>query len=126
VIKWVYVIVGLAALAGAAGVAEAAVAAHRIADPLLKTSADTLIVSAAATIGIGCFALVQTRIWALAGAALLIGGSLLFCGELSVHVLAGHKIFGAAAPIGGLAMIAGWLIVSVDAFAAAMRSVGTS
>jgi len=120
--KWAYIVVGLAALAGAAGVTEAAFAAHKIADPLFKVSADILVVNAAAVIAISAFALAQSRCCAFAGATLLLIGTLLFCGELSSHVLLGRKILAVAAPIGGIFMIGGWLVAAIDAFAAAVRS----
>jgi uncharacterized membrane protein YgdD (TMEM256/DUF423 family) len=120
--KWAYIVVGFAALAGAAGVTEAAFAAHKIADPLFKVSADILVVNAAAVIAISAFALARSRCCAFAGAALLLIGTLLFCGELSSHVLLGRKVLAMAAPIGGIFMIGGWLVAAVDAFAAAVRS----
>ncbi len=119
--RWAYIIVGLAALTGAVGVMEAAASAHAISDPLLKTSANLLIVNAAAEIGIAGFALARSHRLALLGATVLLAGSVLFCGELSAHVFLGRRYFALAAPIGGTSMIIGWLIVAVSAFASFLR-----
>ncbi len=91
---------------------EAAASAHTIADPLLKTSANMLIVNAASVIAIGGYALSRSQCWTLLGAAILLAGSFLFCGELSAHVFLGQRFFALAAPIGGTFMIAGWLIAA--------------
>jgi uncharacterized membrane protein YgdD (TMEM256/DUF423 family) len=117
--KWAYVLTGLAALSGAAGVMESAAAAHLISDPLLKTSADFLLVNAAAVIAIGAVAVAgtQRKHWLLVAATTLLAGSLLFCGELSVHVFLGRRILPLAAPIGGALTILGWLIAAIAAFA---------
>ena len=120
--KWANIIIGFAALAGAAGVMESAANAHSVANPLLKTSADILIVNAAAVIGISGYALARVQRSALAGAAVLLAGTLLFCGELSSHVFLGRRLLVLAAPIGGTFMIAGWLIVAVGAFVGLARS----
>jgi uncharacterized membrane protein YgdD (TMEM256/DUF423 family) len=119
--KWANIIIGLAALSGAAGIMESAASAHTITDPLLKTSANILIFNAAAVIAVGVYALNQSQRWALFGAATLLAGSLLFCGELTTHVFFGQKFFAFAAPVGGLLMITGWLIAAANAFASALR-----
>ncbi len=117
--KWAYALTGLAALSGAAGVMESAAAAHLISDPLLKTSADFLIVNATAVIAIGAVALAgtQRKGWLLVAATTLLAGCLLFCGELSAHVFLGRRILPLVAPIGGGLMILGWLIAAGEAFA---------
>ncbi len=92
-----------------------------MADPLLKTSANILIVNAAAVIAIGVYALSQSQRWALFGAATILAGSLLFCGELTTHVFFGQRFLAFAAPIGGMFMIIGWLIAAASAFATAFR-----
>lgn len=122
--KWVNIIAGLAALSGAAGIMESAASAHTIADPLLKTSANLLIVNAASVIAIGVYASSRAQCWALLGAAALLAGSLLFCGELSTHVFLGQRAFALAAPIGGMFMIAGWLIAAASALTSVFRSPG--
>jgi uncharacterized membrane protein YgdD (TMEM256/DUF423 family) len=116
--KWAYALTGLAALSGAAGVMESAAAAHLISDPLLKTSADFLVVNAAAVIAIGALAVAGTQrsSWLLVAATTLLAGSLLFGGELSAHVFLGRPM-PLVAPIGGALTILGWLIAAIAAFA---------
>ncbi len=113
--RWTYVLIGLAALSGAAGVMELAAAAHAIKDPLLSTSGNLLIVNAAAVIAIGAAA--KRKSWLLAGATTLFAGSFLFCSELSVHVLLQQRPFPLLAPVGGTLMILGWLITAAAALA---------
>lgn len=110
-------LVSLAALAGAAGVSEAAYAAHGAADPLLQTSSHFLLVHAAAVIAIAGFARAapdrsKPIVWA---ATLLMLGTIVFCSDLSLRAFTGAKFFPMAAPIGGTSMIAGWLCVAVTA-----------
>jgi uncharacterized membrane protein YgdD (TMEM256/DUF423 family) len=116
--KWAYALTGLAALSGAAGVMESAAAAHLISDPLLKTSADFLLVNAAAVIAIGAVAVAGTHRnpWLLVAASMLLAGSLLFGGELSTHVFLGRRM-PLVAPVGGTLTILGWLIAAIAAFA---------
>lgn len=113
--RWTCVLVGLAALSGASGVTELAAAAHTIKDPLLSTSGNLLIVNAAAVIAIGAAA--NRKSWLLVGATTLFAGSLLFCGELSVHAFLQQRPFPLLAPIGGTLMILGWLITAAAALA---------
>ncbi|HEY1736604.1 MAG TPA: DUF423 domain-containing protein [Methylovirgula sp.] len=112
-----YILMALASAAGAAGVIESAAAAHGNPDPLLVTSAHFLMIDAAASIAITGFALnvPRGRCCFLIAAAILLGGGLLFCADLSVHVFTGHRLFPFAAPVGGTLMIVGWLVASVAA-----------
>lgn len=57
------------------------------------------------------------RLIGLAGWLAALGG-LIFCLSLSLIALAGLPIMGAVAPVGGLLMIAGWVLV----FVVALRS----
>ncbi|MGP8233338.1 MAG: DUF423 domain-containing protein [Methylovirgula sp.] len=119
--KWPYIIVGIAALAGAAGVAEAAASAHVIADPLLKTASNFLIVNATAVIALSAFAQAShERGLFLLGAGVLLLGTLLFGGELTVHVFVTHKSLPLVAPIGGSLTILGWLIAAAAGIAGAL------
>lgn len=112
-----YALTALAACAGAAGVVEAAVAAHGHGQPLLFTSAHFLIIDAAASIALNAFSLNAPtgRRWFLAAAFILLGGGILFCADLSVRALAGHRLFPFAAPMGGTLMIVGWIVAAVSA-----------
>ena len=48
-----------------------------------------------------------------AAAALLLGGTLLFCGSLYALSLGGPRHLGMLTPLGGLAWIAAWLLFAV-------------
>lgn len=115
----------LGGLLGAWGVASAAWAAHGVADPraqvLVETASRILLVHAAA---LAALAALSGRIGArgLALAALLLGpGALVFAGAVHVSALDGPRWIAAAAPWGGTAMIAGWLVLAVAALLAVLR-----
>jgi uncharacterized membrane protein YgdD (TMEM256/DUF423 family) len=110
----------LAGLAGAAGVILSAVGAHLAASPLLTTAAMFLLIHAVAVLALAGLALASPRLggWFLCAAAALLGGSFLFCGDLSVRALSGARLFPLAAPTGGALMILGWVAASIAAVAA--------
>lgn len=56
-----------------------------------------------------------TKYYGWAGYAFLIG-TVIFSGSLYIICFSGIKVFGAVAPIGGLAFIVGWLLVFWGAF----------
>jgi uncharacterized membrane protein YgdD (TMEM256/DUF423 family) len=120
--RWAYLLVALAALIGMAGVIEAAAARHISAEPLLQTSANFLLLTGTATIGIAAFALAAQRRRALylTAASILLVGCILFCGDLTILVFFSRKLFDFAAPIGGTLMICGWLATAVAALASIM------
>jgi uncharacterized membrane protein YgdD (TMEM256/DUF423 family) len=121
---WTYCLAALAAFAGAAGVVEAAIAAHAAADPLVQTSANFLLLTAAAVIAIAGIALAAQhyRAWFLAAGFVLLGGAVLFCADLAARVFMTHKLFAYAAPAGGTMMIVGWLAAAIAGLAAAIGS----
>jgi uncharacterized membrane protein YgdD (TMEM256/DUF423 family) len=99
-------------LAGAAGVALSAAAAHGgghdigIAAPFLLVHATTLL-------AIGFFG--RGRVLTVGG-AILLAGLVIFCGDLVMRDFAGQRLFPMAAPAGGTAMILGWLVIAASAF----------
>jgi len=112
------IIVVAAGLAGAAGMALGALAAHRIDDPSLATASHMLVLHAAAALGLAAhlrrvhhgpapFA----KIW-IVSAALLLGGAVLFAGDIAARTIGGFRLFPMAAPTGGAAMILGWLVLA--------------
>jgi len=120
--KLAFTAAALGGLAGGAGVVLSALAAHGPAGgPLLETSANFLILHAAATIAVAGLALAapQRAVWFLVPAALFILGSALFCGDLATRAFAGARLFPMAAPIGGTLLIFGWALVVVAALVAA-------
>ena len=118
-----------AGLNGVMGVAMGAWAAHGLQATLdaaaiewVKTGASYQLWHAAALLGLGAVANAQrTRLLPLAGLAFGIG-ALVFSGALYLYALAGLGWITALAPIGGAAIIAGWLAVIVAAFR--LRSAG--
>ena len=103
-----------AGVLGAAGVALAAIAAHRVQDPSLATAAHLLVMQAAAVLGVVAVATRCTRplAWTIAG-VLLLAGAALFAGDITLRAFTGNRLFPMAAPTGGSTMIAGWLMVAV-------------
>ncbi|WP_244598660.1 DUF423 domain-containing protein [Rhizobium tubonense] len=105
----------LSGIFGCAGVALSAAAAHAGGDTHLLASASTMCLAhAPALLGLyACFARLRTA--ALAG--ILIGlGTLLFSGDVITLYFRGSGLFPMAAPIGGFAMMAGWLVLALGAF----------
>jgi uncharacterized membrane protein YgdD (TMEM256/DUF423 family) len=116
----------VAALSGAVSVAMGAFAAHgfdagteagRRARDLLQTGSHYEIFHALAMLGICALTASKMLNGKLAVAALWLffAGSILFPGALYSLALGGPRWFGAVAPVGGLAFIAGWVLVAVAA-----------
>jgi uncharacterized membrane protein YgdD (TMEM256/DUF423 family) len=117
-----FLILAWAGLAGAAGVALAAVAAHRVDSPALATAATMLTLQAAAAVGVIAVALHAARrcLWS-AVAGIMLAGASIFGGEIAFHTLTGNASFQMLAPVGGTLMIASWLGLAVLALANAFR-----
>jgi uncharacterized membrane protein YgdD (TMEM256/DUF423 family) len=107
----------LGALSGFLGVALSAMARHATGAAYLQTVAQFLLfhapafLSLAALIGTG---LVHERTGTIAGVALLLGLAL-FCGDLAARDFLSRPLFPWAAPTGGFALMAGWLLILVAA-----------
>ncbi len=104
----------LAALSGALAVGAGAFGAHGAtgqAQEWLKTGGQYQLIHAVA-------ALVALRMEARGPAWLFIVGSAVFAGTLYLMALGAPRWFGAITPLGGLALIAGWLWLSYAAFKA--------
>ena len=98
-------IVILAALSGALAVAAGAFGAHGVsgqAAEWLKTGGQYQLIHAVA-------ALVAVRMEARASAWLFVGGAFVFSGTLYLMALGAPHWLGAVTPLGGLALIGGWL-----------------
>jgi uncharacterized membrane protein YgdD (TMEM256/DUF423 family) len=108
----------VAGLYGAAGVALSAVAAHAAPGTPLASGAQFLLFHAAALIGIALLASGGSapRAAILAG-GVMAAGVILFAGDIAARSLWQHGLFPMAAPTGGMLTIAGWLLVSVAALA---------
>ncbi len=114
-------IVALAGLMGAAGVALGAVAAHRMQEPALGMAAQMLVLHAAAAVGVAAHLGSVHRqpirfynIWLLAAGLLLVGAGV-FGVDIALRSIAGVRLFPMAAPLGGSTMIAGWLTLALAA-----------
>lgn len=104
----------LAALSGAIAVAAAAFGAHSAsgqAADWLRTGGQYQLIHAVA-------ALVALRMEARGPAWLFVGGGAVFAGTLYLMALGLPHWLGAVTPIGGAAMIAGWLWLAVRAASA--------
>jgi uncharacterized membrane protein YgdD (TMEM256/DUF423 family) len=106
------ILLALAGLMGAAGVALAAAGAHLGGDNL-ATAATFLLIHAAAVAGLASGA-PNLRGLTLA-ASLLALGALLFSGDIAARAFLGGKLFPMAAPAGGIILMAGWLALAVAA-----------
>jgi len=107
-------LLALAGLFGAAGVAAAAAGSHG-ADTNLSTAGTFLLLHAAALAGISR----HDRNGLAQGAGLGMAlGVVLFAGDLAMRARAGMPLFPMAAPIGGITMILGWLGLAVSALRA--------
>lgn len=111
--KSAYTLAAAAGLLGAAGVALAAVAAHKVDSPNLVTAANMLMVHGAAGIGIASFAARQSDSSFVAVGSLMLAAVTLFAGDVTVHTLSGNHIFPYAAPTGGSLTIASWVLFSL-------------
>lgn len=110
-------VIGVAAgLSGAAGVAVSAAGAHAYAGTNFETAGEMLIVHAAALLALSVPSRASTRVRQIA-ALVMVVGLLLFCGTLIMGVVQGASPFPMAAPLGGLLLIASWLIAAVAAMA---------
>lgn len=54
--------------------------------------------------------------WAAAAAWAFIAGVIIFSGSLYLLVATGQRWLGAVTPVGGVALIAGWLLLALAAF----------
>jgi len=107
-----------AALTGLAAVAFGAFAAHGLSDPWAKD-----IVRTGAQYGLAhALAVYAALYWADRGGApariagwLFLVGAAIFSGSLYLLALSGARWMGAITPLGGLAMMAGWLLLAWSA-----------
>lgn len=111
-------LLALAGLAGLLGVALSAAAAHRDGGETLRTAASFLLFHAPLVVALVALSAsgitngLATRVSAL---AILIGLTL-FSGDLTARAFLGAPLFPYAAPSGGFALMAGWLVMAVAAF----------
>jgi uncharacterized membrane protein YgdD (TMEM256/DUF423 family) len=115
------VLVALAGLYGAAGIALWAAAAHGAPGASLATGAQFLLIHATALVAIAVLASSRfgaPRLALGAGVVLAIGASL-FSGDIAVRAFWQQPLFAMAAPAGGTLTIVGWLLLALAALVAA-------
>lgn len=111
------ILLALGAFSGLLGVVGSAAAAHSSAGETLKTASLFLLVHAPVLVGIAALVAsgaVRNGPARLAAGSILVGLAL-FSGDLALRALAGIPLFPMAAPIGGIVLMAGWLVLAVTA-----------
>lgn len=117
------VLLGLAGLTGLLGVGLSAAAAHAGGSESLRTAAQFLLFHAPLIVGLvalGASGATHRTLTRLAALAVLIGLAL-FSGDLSMRALRTMPLFPMAAPIGGFALMAGWVLVALTALVPVRR-----
>jgi uncharacterized membrane protein YgdD (TMEM256/DUF423 family) len=110
-------IAAAAGLMGAAGVALAAVAAHKLPTPAMASAAQMLMVHAVAVLAISAWAVRSANAagwWRVAGRVMLLGTAL-FAGDIALRGFEAGQLFPMAAPIGGSLTIFAWVLVALAA-----------
>lgn len=110
-------LVVVAGIAGAAGVALAAAGSHMPGAERLATAGALAMAQAPALLALGLHGKDSGRLLTLC-AWVIAAGLVAFSGALTYHDLSGSPALAAIAPIGGTAMIIGWLGI---AFAALVK-----
>ena len=109
-----------AGLFGAAGIAGAALAAHGGDIRLVAIAAAIALVHAPALLGLAALRSATPKLSAIAGGAMIVG-TLLFSGDLASRTALGGRLFIDAAPTGGMALIAAWLLVAISGVVLAVK-----
>lgn len=116
----------LAALSGFLGVAAGAFGAHGVSDPQAKawlsTGAQYQLIHALAVFA--CFVLWRQAAGSAQIAAwLFLIGGFVFSGTLYAMAFGGPRILGAVTPVGGLLLLAGWLVLAWTAYRSAHSTI---
>jgi uncharacterized membrane protein YgdD (TMEM256/DUF423 family) len=115
------ILIALAGLMGAAGIALAAAGAHGKSDTGLDNAGYLLLIHAAAVIAVTVAAR-ESLVFRPVGLAVLwgfIAGAILFAADVTSRAYLGGRLFPYAAPTGGTIMILSWLALVAAALAAA-------
>jgi len=107
------IVLSVAGMVGASGVAAAAAASHAGESRNLAAIATICLAHGPALLALGLLA--QGRLFNVS-ALLLAAGTLVFAGDLAMREWAGQSLFPGAAPLGGMGMIAGWLMIVISAW----------
>jgi uncharacterized membrane protein YgdD (TMEM256/DUF423 family) len=103
----------VAGLLGAAGVADSAAAAHGNFGPSLSVAGSMLLIHAVALLALASPTTGSGRLRLIAVSVLTVG-IIVFAGDLSLRAIEGTSLFPYAAPLGGMLLIAGWLITALS------------
>jgi uncharacterized membrane protein YgdD (TMEM256/DUF423 family) len=120
------ILIVLAGLMGASGIALAAAGAHAATNAGLDSAAYMLLFHAAALLG-GAALVQQGLLWRPLMLAVLVAwvvGAALFSGDVALRAFAGHRLFAMAAPTGGIILIAAWLALAAAAIGALLHPAG--
>jgi len=120
------ILIVLAGLMGASGIALAAAGAHAATNAGLDSAAYMLLFHAAALLG-GAALVQQGLLWRPLMLAVLVAwivGAALFSGDIALRAFAGHRLFAMAAPTGGIILIAAWLALAAAAIGALLHPAG--
>ncbi len=113
--------IALGAVLAFLGVAAGAFGAHGLKKyfemnpelhPVFKTAVEYQMYHSLALLAVAWAATQWPGGWIRAAGVLFAGGIVLFSGSLYAYALTGVKLFGAITPIGGLALLAGWLCLA--------------
>jgi uncharacterized membrane protein YgdD (TMEM256/DUF423 family) len=104
-------VLALAGLMGAAGVALGAVAAHLTDSPALSLASSFLLFHAPAVIAL-CALPYRSRPLQLAAWGLILGATI-FCGTLALEALTAIKMRPSPVPLGGSILILSWSLAAV-------------
>lgn len=107
-----YMLIG--GIMGALGIVSAAAAAHGHDTEKLASVSQILLVHGAVLVAIALHG--SLTIALRLGAATLAFGATLFSADVALYVLKDTHLFSHAAPIGGGALIIGWLLLALSAF----------
>lgn len=108
------IFVAVAGLLGAAGVALAAQASHGGGGNYAGITSSMMLFHAPLFLALG-FGRAGSFRFLLNSGLLLLLGLLMFCADLSYRDWSGSALFPMSAPIGGSAMILGWLGIAASA-----------
>jgi uncharacterized membrane protein YgdD (TMEM256/DUF423 family) len=103
----------VAGLLGAAGVAAAAAASHAGDERILGALALIALTQAPALLALAFLGSANGVL--RTGGGLIAIGAVLFSADLAARHFLGDRLFPMSAPFGGVAMIAGWLALAVAA-----------
>lgn len=111
---------GLGAISGLLGVAAGAFGAHalrgRLSEDLMaifRTAVEYQFYHVAPLLAVGLLARQTEGAWLTASGWSFAVGILIFSGSLYILALSGVRAWGAVTPIGGLALMVGWLCLLV-------------